>query len=170
MGQIGSIIAATGGPVVSYTERLLEGVTQKNYARLAGGVETNHPAFILGHLCLYPVRVHEYLGADPAGVAAPDGYAALFEPGAACHDDPDGSRYPSLEELQSHFLSAQRSACALIQEAGDDKLLGENPREGRMRELFPTAAAMFSFFLCGHPMMHLGQWSAWRRMQGLAPA
>ena len=36
--------------------------------------------------------------------------------------------------------------------------------------MFPTAAAMFSFFLCGHPMMHLGQWSAWRRVQGMPPA
>ena len=41
---------------------------------------------------------------------------------------------------------------------------------GRMTELFPTLGSMQAFYVGGHIMMHLGQISAWRRMQGLGAA
>ena len=45
-----------------------------------------------------------------------------------------------------------------------------NPSGGRMTELFPTLGSMHAFYTGGHIMMHLGQISAWRRMQGLGAA
>jgi hypothetical protein len=45
-----------------------------------------------------------------------------------------------------------------------------NPAEGRMKQLFPTLGSVQTFYCGGHMMMHLGQMSAWRRMQGLGSA
>jgi hypothetical protein len=39
-----------------------------------------------------------------------------------------------------------------------------------MTELFPTIGSMQAFYVGGHMTFHLGQVSAWRRMQGLGPA
>jgi hypothetical protein len=39
-----------------------------------------------------------------------------------------------------------------------------------MRELFPTIGSVQAFYCGGHMMMHLGQMSAWRRMEGLGTA
>ena len=70
MGQIGQILAASGGLGPLYARRLLGGVTPKNYARLAkaGGmpVQSNHAGFVLGHLDMYPTKVLERLGLPAA--------------------------------------------------------------------------------------------------------
>ena len=169
MGQIGQILAASGQLVVGYGEQLLQGVTPDNYARYAGGIPSNHPAFIMGHLALYPVRVFEHLGADAEPHRPTSAEEKLFEPGVDCRDDPDGTIYPALDVLREQFLTRYRDVVQLLADAPDDALLSENPRPGAARERFPTAASMWGFYVGGHAMMHLGQWSAWRRAQGLGP-
>ena len=57
-----------------------------------------------------------------------------------------------------------------LREAKDETLQQANPGEGRMVELFPTIGSMHAFYAGGHMMVHLGQLSAWRRMQGLGAA
>ena len=37
-------------------------------------------------------------------------------------------------------------------------------------ELFPTLGSIHGFYAGGHMMMHLGQMSAWRRIEGMKPA
>lgn len=172
MGQIGQIIADAGrlGPL--YAERLLNGVTQENYARLgsgaAGAVASNHAAFVLGHLCLYPPKIMQQLGQPAGETAAPTAWEELFKAGCECRHDPDGEVYPSLEQLRQRFFAGHGAALVALAEADDAALLAPNPNEGRSRELFPTVGAMFAFYVGGHVMTHLGQLSAWRRMMGLA--
>lgn len=174
MGQLGQLIASSASLTPLYAERLLNGVTPDRFARFAapGGVivKSNHPAFVFGHLALYPARVLERLG-KPAGVAAyPQNYDALFKNGVDCVDDPQGRIYPPMAELTKFFFDAHKHALAAVADADDALLLGANPAEGRMRELFPTLGAMLGFYLNGHAQQHLGQMSAWRRMMGLPPA
>jgi hypothetical protein len=52
----------------------------------------------------------------------------------------------------------------------EDVFQQSNPAEGRMKELFPTIGSVQAFYCGGHMMMHLGQASAWRRMEGLGAA
>src|SRR5512138_3164998 len=98
MNRIGSIIAPGAKLGLMYAERLLSEVTDSNYARFAhpGGVvvKSNHPAFILGHLSLYPVRATQYLKLPAGATAFPPGYEGLFKFGVECQDDPDGKIYP----------------------------------------------------------------------------
>ncbi len=170
----GNCIADSLQLSLEYAERLLKDIPAESFGRFAtvGGevVNSNHPAFILGHLSLYPIRIVEQLGHDPAEAAFPQSYEGLFSPSAKCQDDPDGTLYPSMEELKEHFFKNYRAALEKLQSADDEIFLKENPSEGRLKELFPSIGSMHAFYVGGHVMVHLGQLSAWRRMQGMEPA
>lgn len=174
MGQIGRLIASGGSLTIPYAERLIAGVTTEQFARLArpGGIvmQSNHPAWVFGHLALYPAKVLERLGRPIGDTQPPPGFDELFKNGAACQDDPAGTIYPNMDAVTKFFFSAQRIALSAIEEADDAKLLGQNPAEGRMRELFPTLGSMLIFYVDGHAQNHFGQISAWRRAMGLPPA
>lgn len=174
MGRLGEIVAAPGRMALLYTERLIAGVTAENFGRFArpGGtvVKSNHPAFVFGHLALYPQRVLTLLGLPVGETAVPANYESLFKDGVECRDDAERNIYPGKDELIQRFTDGYKAATAAIAAAPDEKLLAINPTEGRSRELFPTLGAALSFYVAGHPQMHLGQVSAWRRMMGLSPA
>jgi hypothetical protein len=157
-----------------YAERLLAGVSQDAYARFArpGGevIQSNHPAFVLGHLSLYPVRVMQNLRVEPGPTAFPPDYESLFKFGVECQDDSDGTVYPPLEELKTLFFRSYPAAIEAVESAPEEAFAAPNPAEGRLRELFPTVGAAVSFYLIGHVQVHLGQLSAWRRAMGLPPA
>jgi hypothetical protein len=156
-----------------YAERLLAGVTPENSARFArpGGtvVRSNHPTFVLGHLCLYPVRVMQYLGLPTEPAAFPPEYE-LFKFGAECLEDPQGAIYPPYEELRQRYFESYAAAIATVEGAPDHLFDAPNPAEGRLRDLFPTVGSALNFYLVGHPQVHLGQISTWRRAMGLPPA
>jgi hypothetical protein len=174
MARIGEILAAGATPGVLSARRLLNGVTPQNYARLArpGGqvVQSNHPAFVLGHLALYPAKVLARLGRPAGATACPETWTALFEAGAECRDDADGKLYPALDELTARFFAGYEAAAKAVATADDAALLAPNTAEGRSREMFPTIGAAVGFYLSGHVLNHLGQLSAWRRCVGLGPA
>ena len=164
--------AARMGP--RYAKRLLEGIPDERFARFStpGGqtVTANHPAFVLGHLCLYPVKVLELLGMDPARAKPPENYEDLFSKNATCQDDPDGTLYPSREELVAVFEQTYASAIDALAAASEEQLNSENPVGPPMSDVFPTLGGMLTFYLTGHVMTHMGQLSTWRRMEGLPPA
>lgn len=174
MGQIGQMIAASASRTPLYAERLLKDIPAASFARLArpGGlvVQSNHPAFIVGHLSLYPALILAQLGRPAGDAAPPPGYESLFKAGVACQDDPDGRIYPAMDELTTFFYRSTQTAMGAVAEASDAQLLAPNPAEGRSRELCPTIGAVIGFYLNGHAMSHLGQLSAWRRMMGMPAA
>lgn len=171
--MIGQMIADSARLCVAYADRMMEGVTPEQFARFAtvGGqtIESNHPAFILGHLSLYPSRVVSDLGGDVTAIAPTEKYEALFSPQATCLDDPDGKLYPAMEEIVSKFSNAHAAAIEAVLAADDSAFAPENPNE-RMRSKFGSIGAMHGFYLGGHMMIHMGQFSAWRRAMGLGPA
>lgn len=174
MGRVGPIIAAGAKLSQMYAERLLVDVTQQNYAQFAspGGVviKSNHPAFVLGHLSLYPVRTMQYLKLPDGPTIFPASYEPLFKFGVECQDDPAGKVYPPLAEMKAFFFESYKAAIAAIESADDEAFDGPNPAEGRLRDLFPKLGMALNFYMIGHTQVHLGQISAWRRAMGLPPA
>ena len=174
MGAIGEMIAASCDLGIGYAERLLEGIQADDFGKFArpGGevIESNHPAFIYGHLSLYPQRVLTNLDQDATSVKPSDKYEELFSPKTTCVDDPDGSIYPGMDEIVEKMVSGYRKTSETLRAAEDGLFARENPAEGRMKELFPTNGAAIGFYVGGHVMMHIGQLSAWRRAMGLQPA
>lgn len=174
MNRIGPMLGAGCRLGLSLTEKLLAEVEADVFGQFArpGGmtVRSNHPAFVLGHLCLYPSRVMQLLGYPAGQTSAPASYDALFKAGVECRDDPQGLIYPPMTEIVEKFFAGHRAAIAAVEEAGDEVFFKPNPTEGRSRELFPTIGAAIGFYLGGHVQLHLGQFSAWRRMMGLGSA
>jgi len=170
--SLGNIIADSLGVSLAYGERLLANVAADRFPRFAapGGVtiESNHPAFIYGHLSLYAPRMLVQIG-HPAP-AVPPHFEDCFSKDATCRDDPDGDLYPSMHEVLDFYREGYRMVTAALRSTPDDALDQPNPAAGRMRELFPTIGSAQAFYCGGHMMMHLGQMSAWRRAEGLGQA
>jgi len=131
-------------------------------------VESNHPAFVYGHLSLYAPKVLQQI-AHPAP-RVPEHFEIAFSKDASCRDDPDGGLYPAMDEVLGFFREAYRMVTGGLRSTPDEIFQQPNPAAGRMRELFPTIGSVQAFYCGGHMMMHLGQLSAWRRMEGLGKA
>jgi hypothetical protein len=172
--SMGNTIADSLQLSLGYAERLLKDVAADRFARFAtpGGqtVESNHGAFVMGHLCLYAPRITQQLGRSDLVQSPPERFENIFSKDAKCVDDPDGSIYPPMSEVAEYFTAAYGKALTALCEVDDTVLQKPNPTGGRMSELFPTLGSMHAFYVGGHMMMHLGQMSAWRRMLGLQPA
>lgn len=173
MSNIGSMIAASADLGLSYAERLSTGITPEMFGRFASFdgniIESNHPAFIFGHLSLYSSRVIEQLGGDASAHRPTEHYVELFSKDAKCVDDPNGSIYPAMDEVMEFFMAGYRAASDALKAAADSFFYDENPNEV-MRAKFPTQGAMLGFYVGGHFMMHMGQLSAWRRASGMGAA
>lgn len=174
MGQLGTILADTATVGLRNANRLVAGIPTERFARLAAPagepIPSNHPAFALGHLCLYPLKVLQLLGRDASGVQPPEGFERLFSKDARCEDDASGSLYPPAQEIIEFFNRSYEAAQAALREASDEQLLAENPVDTPMKQLCPNLGSLLNFYMSGHVTLHLGQISAWRRMEGLPPA
>lgn len=171
--HIGPMIADSAELSLGYAERLLSGIPAESFARLAcvvgEPINSNHPAFILGHLSLYPSRILSDLGLDAASVTPTQEELDLFDHNAQCVDDANGNIYPPMDQLVQRFLARHRQAIEAVRQADDARFLAPNRNES-MRSRFATVGSMHGFYLGSHIMMHLGQLSAWRRMAGLGAA
>ena len=167
------MIAASAQLGIGYGERLLTDIKPEQFARFAKigdtVIQSNHPAFIFGHLSLYGCRVMEDLGLDASEHQPTGTFLKAFSHQAECLDDPDGTIYPAMDEITGAFFSSYRAAVEALNNAPDEPFQEENPNEG-LREKFPTKGAMLGFYVGGHVMMHIGQLSAWRRAMGFGPA
>ena len=158
---------------IGYARRLLDGIQPADFSKFARvgdtTIQSNHPAFIFGHLSLYPVRIVSELGDDATSIQPSSAFDQLFSPSATCQDDPDGTIYPAMNEITERFFVGYDAAIAALRAAPDDQFTVENPNE-KMRAKFKTKGSMHAFYVSGHMMIHLGQLSAWRRAMGLPPA
>ena len=169
----GSMIAASARLALVYHQRLAEGIPAESFASLArvGGqtIDANHPAFIVGHLSIYPSRIVAELGGDASGIQPTAHYNELFSPSASCVDDPDRSIYPAKEELMGKLIEGYQAAIDSLEAADDAAFTVENSNE-KMRGKFASVGAMHGFYVGGHFMLHMGQLSTWRRAMGLGSA
>ena len=174
MGEYAETVVRGGRVSLWMAEQMLKEVKAETFARKPnfGGtvIDTNHPAFVYGHLSTYPSKWLSFLGLDGAVAAVPGTYDELFLAGKPCHDDPAGTIYPPMQEITERFFTVHKAAVDLIAKVDDAKLHAPNPREGRMKEMFPTTGGMVIFYMTSHMMLHLGQVSAWRRCFGLGSA
>jgi len=170
------MIATAGRRVLANAEKLVADVADDRFARLpthhGQTVESNHPAWVFGHLCLYPTLAAQMVGdADAAGrLAPPDHYPGLFAArSSVCRDDVEGTIYPPKAELVAALVGRFTAVLDLVEATAADAFEADNPVE-RMRGWLPTAGAGCVYVLGPHMMFHLGQVSAWRRVEGLEPA
>ena len=174
MSIIGSIIADAANVAQGYAQRLQKDIPAERFARFSApgdvAITANHPAFIYGHLSLYPAKVMELLGTDLGATQPPADFETLFSKTATCQDDPTGEIYPDSETILAFYAASYEAALATLRDAADELLGGENPVESPLKQKCPTLGALLNFYMLGHVTTHLGQLSTWRRMEGMSPA
>jgi len=174
MGRMGELLTVTTGRTMGLAKGLLNGIDAKDFSRQPTSgdkvVDTNHPAFVYGHLALYPARVMGMVGLDGSAIACPPKYEELFAAGVACVNDPDGSKHPAMDEIVSRFEANYATLIDAVKDVDDAVLAGPIQGNDRYREVFGTVGGAASFMMHDHLMFHLGQVSAWRRMMGLGSA
>lgn len=155
----------------SYGEKLADGIPANSFAakpRFGSTIiDCNHPAFVYGHLAIYPARLGGFLGFDTSTLAAPATYTDLFKAGTPCHDDPAASTYPARDEILATYIRTHDNLLNMLPGVSDDILHAPHPDPLVREKFFPTLGSAATFLLCAHPMMHLGQLSTWRRCMGL---
>jgi len=171
--NIGPLIADSGKLSLGYAKRLAKDIEPQQFGRFAKlgdtTVNSNHPAFVYGHLSLYACRIVEQLGGDASSITPSALYVERFSHTATCVDDPDNHIYPAKDELIERVLTSYQLAIDTLIAADDSQFLIPNVNEA-MRAKFATNGSMQAFYIGGHFMIHMGQVSAWRRMMGLGPA
>ncbi len=174
MGQYGTMIADSATVGLAMANRLVVGIADDRFARWArpGGqtIVSNHPAFALGHLCLYPLKVHQLLGQAVNAVQPLANYEALFSKDARCEDDAAGTLYPPRTEIVDFFNRSYQAAIETLRQTDDARLIAENPLDTPMKKMCPSLGSLLNFYMTGHVTTHLGQISAWRRMEGMPAA
>jgi len=122
----------------------------------------NHPAWIVGHLALTSDRMagQRLLGLSPQ---LPDNWTGLFGPGTV--PSSDRTEYPLMEDL----LTALRGIHAHLDRAvrgHDPQHMSQPIQDDELAGMFPTVGHGLMQVLVRHEMLHLGQFSQWRRIQG----
>jgi hypothetical protein len=170
MGHLATTLTASQDLLFRYAEGLLKDVSTEKVARLPEGkhgpIQCNHPAFLYGHMSLYPAKTLALVGVTD-GITDPAGFADLFAAGKECRDDPDGTIYPAMEVITSHFFNAHKKMFAQLAELTDEQLSQPHGIDSEFAKRFPTRAAFASFMVGPHPFTHIGQMSVWRRCMGL---
>lgn len=128
--------------------------------RVAGELAVNHPAWVLSHLSAYhPVIVELLTGGTPED-------PLHHRYGMKSHPVPDAAEYLPVDELRTQFLEGHANVEAALEAATPEAFEAPMPVE-RWASKFPQVGMMLPYLLIRHEALHLGQVSAWRRIQGL---
>lgn len=124
------------------------------------GAPVNHPAWIFSHLNVYLPLI--------AGIIEQRDFEdpVTHKFGKQSKPESDASVYATKQELVDEFVVGHQRVARLLKKADDSvfELVVPLPR---WREVMPTAGYALPFLMLNHENMHLGQLSAWRRVQGL---
>ncbi len=145
---------------LAYARRLVADVPdEKMIFQPASGM--NHAAWVLGHLACTADMFGGLIGLQPV---CPTEWQPSFDWNSAPVADP--VRYPSKADLLA-TLEAIHSELAASLPAVPASLWAEAMPIDEIRGLLPTLGDGFVFVMTAHENMHLGQLSAWRRVQGM---
>ncbi|MCH2178135.1 MAG: DinB family protein [Mariniblastus sp.] len=121
---------------------------------------SNHPAWVLSHLNVYlPVIEHLIRGEafeDPRNHQ----FGMLSSP------ESDPNVYAPKEELLESFMAGHRSVADLLSQESD-AVFEQAVQLPRWAAVMPTVGSALPYLMLNHENQHLGQVSAWRRIQGL---
>ena len=80
--------------------------------------------------------------------------------------EPSRDVYASNEELVQNFVAGHEQVAQLLGNA-DDSVFAQEVQLPRWKEIMPVAGVALPYLMFNHENGHLGQISAWRRIQGL---
>ncbi len=129
---------------------------------LAGGdaIGCNHPAWLFSHMNVYHPVIVSMVKGEPFDDPKDAPFGMLTKP------EPDASLYPTRDALIGAFESGHAAVAEALQAADGAALDAPMPLP-RWQGPFPKVGSMLGYIMLVHESTHLGQISAWRRVQGL---
>jgi len=121
---------------------------------------SNHPAWVLSHLNVYHPVIRSIIKGETFEDPKGHPFGMLSKPEAT------RDIYASKEELVVAFVNGHTQITELLANA-DDSIFAQNVQLERWKDLMPTAGIALPYLMFNHENGHLGQVSAWRRIQGL---
>ena len=145
---------------LGYAKRLVADVPDDLMA-FQPAAHMNHAAWLLGHLACTADMLGAMIGTRPV---CPPAWVGLFD----WNSDPssDASRYPTKAVLLTALADAHAGIAAALPAVSESRWLEPTPID-EVRGFLPTLGDSFVFVMAAHENMHLGQLSAWRRVQGM---
>ena len=145
---------------LGYAKRLVADIPDDKMAfQPAPGM--NHAAWVLGHLACTADMLGAMIGVKP--VCPPD-WAARFDWNSSPASE--AGRYPTKATLLKALEDAHAGIAAALPGIPAARWSETTPLEA-VRGFLPTLGDCFVFVMAAHENMHLGQVSAWRRVQGM---
>ncbi len=148
------------GLMYGLMQRLLSEVDETRFQRplVEGG---NSPAWILAHLAVVNDYCLKNLGEQRI---LPAEWHKRFRPGAAPKDDP--SPMPTKTELMETLEKGRRLICEAVLKADPARM--DQPQTSDFFKDSPvkTIGDVIAHLMTTHIAFHLGQISAWRRLEG----
>jgi hypothetical protein len=147
-----------------YSRRLVADLNESEMDRQpAPGMNT--PRWILAHLAICNDYTAAFFGDETK--LCPEEWHAAFGPRSQPNDP--AAPKPPLVELMAQIDAGEKrvvrvASAGMPAEAADRP----NPFES-LRAAFPTVGVFVAHLLTTHPAVHLGQFSAWRRVLGKPP-
>jgi hypothetical protein len=121
---------------------------------------SNHPAWVLSHLNVYLPVICSIIRGEEFEDPKPHKFGMQSKPVG------DAGEYASKDELISEFLSGHDQVAELLGNA-DESVFANAVLLPRWKDVMPTAGVAIPYLMLNHENGHLGQVSAWRRIQGL---
>ncbi len=125
-----------------------------------GKAPANHPAWVLSHLNVYLPIVEKML--DGESFEDPKGHQFGME----SKPEADATIYAPKAELISSFVTGHQRVAEKLRQADPSVLENEIVLE-RWKPVFPKVGNALPYLMLLHENGHLGQISAWRRIQGM---
>ena len=145
---------------LGYAQRLVDDLPDASMT-LQPAPGMNHPAWVLGHLACTADMLGEMLGVQPV---CPADWPPLFDWNSSPTSEAD--RYPTKATLLETLSAAHAGIAAAVLQVPAARWHEVTPLEA-VRSFLPTLGDCLIFVMAAHENMHLGQVSAWRRVQGL---
>ena len=146
---------------LGYAKRLVADIADDQMA-FQPAAHMNHPAWVLGHLACTADYLGAIVGAKPV---CPPEWTSLFDWNSSPASD--ASRYPIKAVLLKALEDGHAGIAAAMPSIPESRWTEPQPIE-EVRGFLPTLGDSFVFVMAAHENMHLGQLSAWRRVQGMA--
>ena len=146
-----------------YAPKLVADLTEEQMVAqpaLNPGTPVNHPAWVFSHLNVYLPVIRSIIKGEEFADPKEHPFGMLSKP--------ESSRqvYAAKQQLVEEFVDGHVQVVELLGQA-DDSVFDQHVLLPRWKEIMPSAAIALPYLMFNHENGHLGQLSAWRRIQGL---
>ena len=145
---------------LAYAKRLVADVPDVTMA-FQPAAHMNPAAWVLGHLACTADMLGAMIGVQPV---CPPAWTGLFDWNS--NPSNDSIQYPTKAVLLKALEDAHAGVAAALPGVPESRWSDATPIE-EVRGFLPTLGDSFVFVMAAHENMHLGQLSAWRRVQGM---